>query len=360
MKKEMLAKKMICILIVLTMLILPGCGNASSGESSSGGEQSLTLFNYGEYLDPQLIELFTKETGIKINYEEASTPEEMYTKYISGAIDYDLLCTSDYMVKRLIDEGEVKPVNFRRMDNFSNIDPEFLKLSESFDPGNQYSLPYFWGTVGILYNTKLVKEPVDSWAVLFNGDYKGQIIMQDSMRDSFMVALKYLGYSLNTNDENKIREAADLLKKQKPDVESYLVDEARDEVVAENAVMAVVYSGEAYLGHQYNNDLKYVIPKEGSNLWIDSWVVTKKCKNTEAAEKFLDFLCREDVGYTNFEYQYYSTPNKAVVNMMEETLVTDPAIVPEYDSLTDCEVFEALDENTMKLYNELWKEIKSE
>ncbi len=356
--KTKMTKRIICIVLAVGMVCLCACNGTGAGTAQA--EQSLTLFNYGEYLDPQMIEKFTKETGIKINYEEASTPEEMYTKYISGAISYDLLCTSDYMIKRLIDEDQVQPVNYRSLENFSNIDPNFLKLSESFDPGNKYALPYFWGTVGILYNTKKVKEPVDSWDVLFNSDYKGQIIMQDSMRDSFMVALKYLGYSLNTKDESKIREAAELLKKQKPDVESYLVDEARDEVVAENAVMAVVYSGEAYLGHQYNDDLKYVVPKEGSNLWVDSWVVTKNCKNMQAAEKFLDFLCREDVGYANFEYIYYSTPNKAVVNMMEESLATDPSIVPDYDSLSDCEVYEALDEKTTDLYNDLWKEIKSE
>ncbi len=353
-------KKMICVLLSICMLTLCSCKGAAGNAPQDNGEQSLTVFNYSEYLDPEMIKLFTQETGIKINYEEATTPEELYTKYSSGAISYDLLCTSDYMIKRLIDEGEAQPVNYRGMENFANIDPDFLKLSESFDPGNQYSLPYFWGTVGILYNTKMVTEPVDSWDVLFNGKYSGQIIMQDSMRDSFLVALKYLGYSLNTKDENKIREAADLLKKQKPDVASYLVDEARDEVVAENAAMAVVYSGEAYLGHTYNPDLAYVIPKEGSNLWIDSWIVTKNCTNIEAANKFLDFLCREDVAQANFEYIYYSTPNKAVVDHMDKELASDPAIVPDYDSLTDCEVLEALDEKTTQLYGDLWKEIKSE
>lgn len=362
MRKVTVIKRAVCTVLGMCMVTLCACSQNTAADASveEPSEQSLTVFNYGEYLDPVMIEKFTKETGIKINYEEASTPEEMYTKYISGGISYDLLCTSDYMVKRLIDEGEVQSVNYRAMENFANIDPEFLKLSENFDPGNKYSLPYFWGTVGILYNTKLVKSPVDSWDVLFNGDYKGQIIMQDSMRDSFMVALKYLGYSMNTKDEDKIREAADLLKKQKSDVESYLVDEARDEVVAENAVMAVVYSGEAYLGHSYNPDLAYVVPKEGSDLWVDSWVVTKNCKNMEAAEKFLDFLCREDVGMANFEYIYYSTPNKAVVSAMDPELSSDPAIVPDYESLSNCEVYEALDEHTTNLYNELWKEIKSE
>ncbi|MCR5591203.1 MAG: spermidine/putrescine ABC transporter substrate-binding protein [Lachnospiraceae bacterium] len=347
-------KKTITIILLIAMICtLSGCKGSSSGGS-------LTVFNYSEYLDPEMIAKFTEETGIEIKYEEATTPEELYTKYSSGAISYDLLCTSDYMVKRLIDEGQAQEIDFSSLENYKNIDPKFEKLSESFDPGNKYSLPYFWGTVGILYNTKMVKEPVDSWDVLFSGDYSGQIIMQDSMRDSFMVALKYLGYSLNTKNEEEIKDAAALLKKQKSDVSSYLVDEARDEVVAENAVMAVVYSGEAYLGNEYNPDLAYVVPKEGSNLWIDSWIVTKNCKNTDAARKFLDFLCREDVASANFEYIYYSTPNKAAVDAMDEELRSNPAVVPTDDSIKNCEVYEAFDEKTNALYNELWKEIKSQ
>ncbi len=353
-------KRLTCIFLILCMVscCLGGCNNAPA--ATEEGDDTLTVFNYSEYLDPKMIELFEKETGIKIKYEEAITPEEMYTKYSSGAISYDLLCTSDYMVKRLIDEGQAQEINPYTLENIRNIDPKFMDASKSFDPSNKYSLPYFWGTVGILYNTKKVKEPVDSWGVLFDGSYSGQIIMQDSMRDSFMVALKYLGYSLNTNDENKIREAAELLKKQKPDVQAYLVDEARDEVVAENAVMAVVYSGEAYLGHDYNPDLEYVVPKEGSNLWIDSWIVTKNCKNKENARKFLDFLCRPDVAYANFEYIYYSTPNSGAVAMMDDELKNNPAIVPSDDSIKDCEVYESFDEETNNLYSELWKEIKSE
>ncbi len=352
-RKPALFMIMVCILSAFPT----GCASKNAGP---GSDVTLTVFNYSEYLDPELIEKFRQETGITIKYEEATTPEEMYTKYTSGAISYDLLCTSDYMVKRLIDEGQAQEIDFSTFKNYDNIDQKFKTLSESFDPGNRYSVPYFWGTVGILYDTTAVKAPVDSWDVLFNGDYKEQIIMQDSMRDSFMVALKYLGYSLNTTDESEIREAAELLKKQKPDVESYLVDEARDEVVAGNAVMAVVYSGEAYLGNLYNNNLAYVVPKEGSNLWIDSWVVTKNCQNKEAAEKFLDFLCREDVGMRNFEYIYYSTPNKAVVDAMDDEFRKNPAIVPPEDAIKGCEIYEAADANTTQLMNDLWKEIKAE
>ncbi len=345
----------VSLMICLICLTFTGCAPKAKGD-----DNVLTVFNYSEYLDPEMLGKFTKETGIEVRYEEATTPEEMYTKYSSGAISYDLLCTSDYMVKRLIDEGQAQSIDRSSMENIGNIDPKFTKLCESFDPSGEYSLPYFWGTVGILYNTKSVSAPVDSWDDLFNGNYSGRIIMQDSMRDSFMVALKYLGYSLNTTDEGQIREAADLLKAQKSDVESYLVDEARDEVVAENAVMAVVYSGEAYLGNEYNPDLEYVIPKEGSNLWIDSWIITKNCKNKENAEKFLDFLCREDVANANFEFIYYSTPNKAVVDSLDEDLKSNVAVVPTDDSIKNCEVYEALDPDTTNLMNELWKEIKSQ
>lgn len=350
-------KKLLSILLtsaLLCSLTLSGCGNGSDSK------ETLTIFNYSEYMDPDVIDLFEEETGIKVKYEEATTPEEMYAKYTSGAISYDLLCTSDYMVQRLINEGEAQTVDFSSMENSSNIGDKYWELSQSFDTDNEYALPYFWGTIGILYDTTKVKEPITSWDVLFNGDYAGQIIMQDSMRDTFMIALKYLGYSLNTSNEEEIRKAQELLIAQKPDVEAYLVDEARDEVVAGNATMAVVYSGEAYLGHEYNNDLAYVIPDEGSNVWIDSWIVTKNCKNTEAAAKFLDFLCREDIAKKNFEYIYYSTPNEAVIENLEEELKNDESIVPSDTSIENCEVCIQADKAITQLYNDLWKEFKAE
>lgn len=344
--------------VTLSVCLITGCTGGSTASESA--HETLTVFNYSEYLDPEMLELFTEETGIEIKYEEATTPEEIYTKYISGGIDYDLICTSDYMVKRLIDEGEAQPVDFSSMEYASNIGQKFWDISKSVDPDNAYALPYFWGTLGLLYDTTKVKGDIDSWDVLFNGEYAQDIIMQDSMRDAFMITLKYLGYSINTTNENEIREAADLLMKQKKDVQAYLVDEVRDEIVAGNASIGVIYSGEAYLGNQYNSDLAYVIPKEGSELWIDEWVVTKKCKNMDAAEKFLDFLCREDVATANFEYIYYSTPNEAVVAAMDEELKENPAVVPTEESIANCEVCTQNDPATIELYNELWKELKAQ
>lgn len=348
-------KRNICSILILAiaLLLLGGCGKKEP-------EEYLTVFNYGEYIDPDVLELFTEETGIGIKYEEALTPEEMYAKYSSGAISYDLLCTSDYMVQKLIEEGEAQKVDFSSMEHTKNIGEKYWEFSKAFDAENAYALPYFYGTIGILYDTTKVKGEIDSWGVLFDGSYKDEIIMQNSQRDAFMITLKYLGYSLNTTEEKELKEAQALLMKQKPDVQAYLVDEARDEVVAGNAAMAVVYSGEAYLGHEYNEDLAYVVPKEGSNVWIDSWIVTKNCKNTEAAKKFLDFLCREDVAAKNFEYIYYSTPNEAVVANMDEALKNNPAIMPKDEDTENCEVCTQIDEKTIKLYNDLWKELKAD
>lgn len=344
-------KKWLCMCALGVALVLSGCGKSN--------ENVLTVFNYGEYMDPEVIQMFEEETGIQVKYEEAITPEEMYTKYISGAIKYDLLCTSDYMVDRLIREGEAQQVDFSSMEYADNIGQRYWDFAKAYDPDNSYSLPYFWGTVGILYDSTKVKGPVDSWEVLFNGEYAGDFIMQNSMRDAYMVALKYLGYSLNTTDEAQIREAHALLMEQKPDVQAYLVDEARDEVVVGNATMAVIYSGEAYLGHEYNEDLRYVVPKEGSNVWLDSWVVTKNCANPENAAKFLDFLCREDVAAMNFEYIYYSTPNEAVIENMTETLRNDETIIPADSSTDNCEVYVQLDEASVQLYNDLFKDLKA-
>lgn len=352
-------RKLVCFsLATILSVSLTGCGNKD--KSGGNGDAVLTVFNYSEYMDPDVIDQFTEETGIRVKYEEALTAEDMYTKYKSGAVDYDLLCTCDYMLGRLIDEGELQEIPFDGFQNLGNIGQRYFDVSKAFDTDNKYTLPYFWGTIGILYDTSVVKEPVDSWGILFDHSHAGDIIMQNSIRDTYMVALKYLGYSLNTTDEDEINEAQELLIRQKPDVQAYLVDEARDEVVAGNAAMAVVYSGEAYLGHEYNENLNYVVPKEGSNIWIDSWCITRNCENVDAAKQFLDFLCREDIAKKNFEYIYYSTPNDAVIASLSDEERADEALVPP-DSVFDiCEVCTQYDEETSRMYNELWKELKSD
>ena len=350
---KILKKSVAALSIAALILPVSGCGN-----DSAIGE--ITVINYGKYIDPDVLDLFTEETGIRVNYEEAVTPEELYTKYSAGAIPYDVVCTSDYMLKKMILEGDFQEIPWDDMEYKDNIGNRYYEFSGTFDPGNKYCVPYFWGTLGILYDTAKTGGEIDSWDVLFNGEYAGDIIMQNSMRDSFMVALKYLGYSLNTNDPEEIKEAQQLLLAQKPDVQAYLVDEACDEVVVGNAAMAIIYSGEAHMGIEYNSDLAYVIPKEGSNVWIDCWAITKESEHPEYAAAFLDFLCREDVAMKNFEYVYYCTPNEKVIENMDEELRNDEIIMPSDDSLKNCEVCVQVDDDVTGLINELWKEIKSE
>lgn len=342
------------LLMVLAIFGLSaGCGKKDS-------PNTLTVLNYGKYLEPEILDMFEEETGIKVEYEEYITPENMYTKYKAGAIDYDLICTSDYMIEKLIQENEVLEMDYNKIPLAENLEQTYFDFSKSFDPENKYTLPYFFGTVGILYNKDMVDEiKVDSWDILWDKEYSGKIIMADSVRDSFMVALKRLGYSLNSSEEDKLREAQKLLIEQKPMVYSYLVDEAQDEMIAENAAMAVVYSGEAGYALEYNDKLAFSVPKEGSNMWIDSWFIPKSAKHIENAEKFLNFLCREDIAMLNFDYVYYATPNTQVKAALEPALQENTTILPSKEILDNCEVLKPLDDETTMKYNLYWKEIKS-
>ena len=357
-------KRSISVLFTLIMclsLFLSSCGKAGETAEVTPAENdgnTLTVLNYGEYIDRSALEDFHDETGIKILYEEATTPEEMYAKYMGGAIDYDLICTSDYMAEKLINEGELKELELSSFENIGNIGEQYMKMANVFDPGNKYCLPYFWGTIGILYDADKVHGDVDSWDVLFNGEYSGEIIMQNSIRDAYMCALKYLGYSLNTTDRDKLLEAQELLLAQKKDVEAYFVDEVREEMVAGNATLSVIYSGEAFLANEYAPNLEYVVPKEGSNLWIDVWCMTKRCARPDNARKFLDFLCRKDISLRNFEEVYYPTPNVALYEELDPEIKEDEMIFPPDEVIENSEVYKTLDNDTMEFLGKLWKELK--
>lgn len=330
------------------------------GQSKENQDNEIVVFNYGDYIDVSLLKQFEKETGIQVAYEEFLTPEAMYTKFKNGTMNYDLICCSDYMLDKMIQADEVREIDFASMEHVKNIGETYWELSRSFDPGNRFSLPYYWGTVGILYNTKKMDYVPDSWDALWDETYKDNIIMQDSVRDSFIPALIRCGYSINTTDRQQLRQGQKLLLEQKKLVQSYLVDEVRDDMVNEQAAMAVIYSGEASLATEYNEDLDFVVPKEGSDIWMDSWVIPKNGKNYKGAVKFLDFLCREDVAMKNFEYVYYSTPNEAVLGQIDqEEKEDDPSIFPPEDVIERCEIFQYLGQETEEFYNYMWKELKA-
>lgn len=354
MQKWQLMFKAVSVLTTAAMLF-SSCGK--SAEEKAGNQ--IVVFNYGDYIDRDILGQFEKETGIKVVYEEFLTPEAMYTKYKNGTVKYDLICCSDYMVDKMVKEKEVKEIDYNVMEYIGNIGDAYWQVSKNFDKGHKYTVPYFWGTVGILYNTTMVDSVPESWSDLWNDKYKNNIIMQNSVRDSFIPPLILDGCSINTTDEKSLRKALEALKEQKSLVQSYLVDEVRDDMVNSQAALAVIYSGEASLATEYNEDLAYVVPKEGSNVWMDSWVIPEGARNYNGAVKFLDFLCRADIAEKNFEYVYYSTPNEAVLaNIDEEEKEEDTAIFPDDNVLERCEMFTYLGAEAEELYNRLWKELK--
>lgn len=344
---------------LMIIVVVAGGFFYSSLNNTSASEQ-VVVYNWGEYIDPEVIDMFEEETGITVVYEEFETNESMYPKVQAGAVAYDLVCPSDYMIQRMLENNLLAEIDFDNIPNLANIGKQYMKQSQSFDPDNKYSVPYCWGTVGILYNKTMVDEPIDSWSVLWDEKYADQILMQNSVRDAFAVALKYNGNSLNSTDLDELQEAKDLLLAQKPLVQAYVVDQVRDKMISNEAAIGVIYSGEAIYTQTENPDLEYVIPKEGSNVWIDSWVIPKNAKNKENAEAFINFLCRADIAKMNFDYITYSTPNTAARELIEDDAIRNSQIAfPDASELDRCETFQFLGSKYEAIYNELWREIKS-
>lgn len=361
MKKKMLAVSIVAVLA--SSLALSGCGKSSS----SGGAGEVYVYNWGEYIDEEVIDMFEEETGIEVIYDMFETNEEMYPVVEAGGVAYDAICPSDYMIQKMRENHLLAEINFDNIPNISQIDPEYMERSKSFDPENKYSVPYCWGTVGILYNTSMVapEDVPTKWSDLWNEKFSGEILMQDSVRDAFMVALKSLGYSMNTTDTTELEQAKDLLIQQKPLVQAYVIDQVRDKMIGGEAAIGVIYSGEMlYIQEEVENlgldyKLEYVLPEEGTNVWLDSWVIPAGAKNKENAEKWINFLCRPDIAKKNFEYITYATPNKGAYDLLDEDLQNNKAVFPDINSLDKAEVFQYLGDDVDAIYNELWKEVKS-
>lgn len=345
---------------IILLLILLGLGALAFCSGASGGENGiLYLYCYGDYYDPLLIEAFEEETGIEVVEDMYDTAEEMYPIIANNSVNYDLVCTSDYMIERMIDEGLLAPLDKENIPNLANIDPAYLEMSESFDPGNAYSVPHAVGVAGIAYNKEMVGDKViDSWEDLFDPDFANQIIMPDSVRDAYMIALRSLGYDQNTENPEEIAEATEKLKEQKPYVYAYANDAARDYLADGSAAVGVVWNGEYVYTHDLNEDVEFVVPKEGSEFFIDSWAIPKTAENKENAEKFIDFMCRADNAATNFEYLYYTMPNKAAVEQLDPEVVNDPSIFPTEETIAACDTLRNLPAEVMELYSESWKKVK--
>ena len=259
--------------------------------------------------------------------------------------------------ERLIQKDLLHELNKDNIPNLQYIDERFLDLD--FDPENKYSVPYMWGTVGILYNTTMVQEPVTSWDILWDETYADQILMYDSIRDTIGVALMKLGYSINTRNEADIQAAEEALIAQKPIVQAYLGDPIKDRLISGGAAMGIVYSGDAMWCMYENPDLAYAVPETGSNLWFDNIIIPKTSDNTEAAEAFINFLCDPEVAAQNAEYIGYSTPNAAALEILGEEYINDPTYNPPQELLDKCEIFHDLGD-FITVYNDAWNRIKAQ
>ena len=343
-------KKIALVLAILLVGTLFGC--AAKEDSNT-----LYVLNWGDYIDEALLTQFEEETGIQVNYTTMATNEEMMVKLEEADCIYDVCFPSDYIIERLIQKDLLHELIKDNIPNLQYIDERFLDLD--FDPENKYSVPYMWGTVGILYNTTMVQEPVTSWDILWDETYADQILMYDSIRDTIGVALMKLGYSINTRNEADIQAAEEALIAQKPIVQAYLGDPIKDRLISGGAAMGIVYSGDAMWCMYENPDLAYAVPETGSNLWFDNIIIPKTSDNTEAAEAFINFLCDPEVAAQNAEYIGYSTPNAAALEILGEEYINDPTYNPPQELLDKCEIFHDLGD-FITVYNDAWNRIKAQ
>lgn len=340
-------KKIVSMIFLFMVIFLAGC--------NSRDVVKLKVYNWGDYIDKSVIKSFEREYNVKVVYDEFSTNEDMYAKLKAGGIKYDIVIPSEYMAEKMANEGMLAKIDFDKVNNYKYVYDRFK--DSKYNKAIGYSVPYMWGTVGIIYNKEIVKENVDSWSILWNNRYKKQILMLDSQRDSVGTTLKYLGYSSNSVNQDELNQAKRKLIQQKPLVLSYVNEEVKDILIGNEAALAVVWSGDASYMKKHNPNLLYVIPKEGSNIWVDYMVIPKNSKNKDMAMKFINYMLRSDVALKNCNYTGYLTPHMDVMDMLKKD---DKKILeyPTNEELDRLEVFCDLGRGVTK-YDRVWTEVKS-
>ena len=352
--KKIAAGGLACVL--LATLIVTG--------TAARSERVVNVCSWGEYIDESLITEFEEQTGIRVNYQTAESNEALYSLIKMGGADFDVIVPSDYMIARLIQEDLLAELNYDNIPNFQLMDPQFTHLS--FDPENKYTVPYTWGSVGIIYNTTMVDEPITSWGAMFDEKYAGQVLMINNSRDALMAALCYLGYDINTTDEAQLTEAFRLVKdaKDKGVYQAFVMDEVFGKMEGGNAAIAMYYAGDYLTMLENNEDLAFVIPEEGSNWFVDAMCVLKDTQHMAEAEEWINFIASTDSNLANMDYIWYASPNREALEQYpayyaevnEEEL--DPEIyeimAPPAETLDRCEIYENLPKDTLRLYDRLW------
>ncbi|WP_062353854.1 ABC transporter substrate-binding protein [Bacillus kwashiorkori] len=345
---------LVIFIVSLALILFVNHLNASQGYT---GGNTLTVYNWGDYIDPDLITQFEEETGIKVIYETFDSNEAMMTKIQQGGTSYDVAVPSEYAIEKMKEDDLLQKIDQSKIPNLKNIDERFLDLP--FDPGNEYSVPYFWGTVGIVFNPKLLGErEFHSWNDLWADDLKNQILLIDGAREAMGFALNSLNYSLNDTNVDHLQEAKAKLQELQPNIKAIVGDEIKMLIVNEEAPIGVVWSGDAADMMWENDDLDYVVPEEGSNLWFDNFVIPKTARNVEGAHKFINFMLDAEINAQNTDYVGYSTPNKAAMALLDEETIEDERFYPSSELTDRLEVYENLGKKMLSYYNDLYLEFK--
>jgi spermidine/putrescine-binding protein len=355
MKRHLWRAAVVCILMSSLLLSLIGCGGAQGKMA-----KELHIYNWSEYIDPQIYADFEQEFGVRVIEDTFANNEELLAKLQAGATGYDVIVPSDYMVEIMIGEGLLAEIDHGNIPNISNIDAKFA--DPPYDPGMVHCVPYQWGTTGIGYNADSFEEPPDSWAYLFDpelaGPNAGRITMLNDVREAFAAALKYLGYSLNTTNEEELTQARDLLLQQKPMVYAYDSEQYEDLLSADETVLAHGWSGDFFMIAAEDERIWYAIPKEGGVIWADNLCVPASAPNQYTAEVFINYLLRPDVGAAISNYTWYASPNSAATEFIDQEILDEPAIYPPPEVVDKLEWLQDVGDAT-PLYERMWTEVKA-
>ncbi len=352
--KKLVQMFAVVFLVALTLMYMASHLNETEGYS---GNHTLTIYNWGDYIDPKLIKKFEKQTGLKVIYQTFDSNEAMMAKIAQGGTTFDVAVPSEYAVSKMKEEGLLVPLDHSKLPNLKYINPRFLHLS--FDPNNTYSVPYFWGTVGIVYNRDMLGgKKITSWNDLWDKDLRNQILLVDGAREVIGMGLNSLHYSLNDTNKAHLQEAKRKLDALTPNIKAIVGDEIKMLIANEEAAIGVVWSGDAAEIISENEKLDYVVPKEGSNLWFDNMVIPKTAKNIEGAHQFINFMLDPKNAAQNAEYVGYSTPNEKALEYLPKEIKNDKRFYPDFDSVGNLEVYKNLGKRMLAYYNELFLEFK--
>ena len=379
-------KKKLLFFVLLTALLLTACLLTASCGEGEGEKIVLYVYNWGEYIEDgsgtedgvgvnELFEEYCREElglNVEVNYSTFSSNEDMYAKIDSGAVAYDVIIPSDYMIERMVKEKLIRPLDLSKIPNYKNIDDRFKGENVYYETdaaeGEHYSVPYFYGMIGVIYNSSIVAEDdtdLGSWSLMWDADYRGDILQFNNNRDAFGTALYYLGYDVNEATDEQWREALELLKKQKDVVQGYVMDEIFNKMKSGSAAVAAYYAGDFLSMYEDNEDLAFFYPKEGTNVFVDAMCIPASSQNPEIAERYIDFMLSEEAAIANAEYICYASPNKLVAQNADYRAAMEEIHPDAIDILygteeLDLQFYENLPSDQLMLLNDLWEDLKIE